>query len=181
LLFTYLNIINKIDIINKMAVEHEVIKKSSKFITYTIDFPIIAGKVPEEIKTIRVIGDFGSWSGWLDMKKAKDGSKYTADVSVRPGTTISYKFLINGNIWTSVDSDKTIVDQDGHVMIVKKVLDTDDSSLKSETFEADITEKEVATKVVTPAATNTDSAATKTTSQKKEKKQKKSCKFFFFF
>ncbi|KAG4092505.1 hypothetical protein H8356DRAFT_950734 [Neocallimastix lanati (nom. inval.)] len=150
-----------------MAVEHEVIKKSSKFITYTIDFPIIAGKVPEEIKTIRVIGDFGSWSGWLDMKKAKDGSKYTADVSVRPGTTISYKFLINGNIWTSVDSDKTIVDQDGHVMIVKKVLDTDDSSLKSETFEADITEKEVATKVVTPAAT-------KTTSQKKEKKQKKS-------
>ncbi|KAG4081512.1 hypothetical protein H8356DRAFT_1089827 [Neocallimastix lanati (nom. inval.)] len=155
-----------------MSTEQEIIRKNSKFISYTIDFPIIAGKIPEEIKTIRVVGDFGSWSGWLDMKKANDGSKYSADVSVRPGTTISYKFLINGNIWTSIDADKTVVDQDGHTMIVKKVLDTDDSSLKSKKSEVKVTEKEVTKKVQTPATTVT--STTKDTNQKKEKKQKKS-------
>eukprot|EP00833_Pecoramyces_ruminatium_P004984 jgi/Orpsp1_1/1179016/evm.model.c7180000067597.1 len=154
-----------------MVAEHEVIKKSSKFISYTIDFPIIAGKVPEEIKTIRVIGDFGSWSGWLDMKKSKDGKKYSADVSVRPNTTISYKFLINGNIWTSIDADETVIDQDGHVMIVKKVLDTDDSSLRTESpenSETEVTEE----KVEVPATT--DDKTSKASSQKKEKKEKKS-------
>jgi len=160
-----------------MAVEHEAIKKSSKFISYTIDYPVRAGKIPEPIKNIRVIGDFGSWSGWLDMKKANEGDKYTADVSVRPGTTISYKFLINGKYWTSVDaadSEENITDQDGHVMIVKKVLD-DSSSLNSSSSEiAESNKKEEPAERAVDVTTTTTTTTTKTTktvkSQKKEKK-----------
>ncbi|ORX84535.1 hypothetical protein BCR32DRAFT_277037 [Anaeromyces robustus] len=158
------------------------IKKGSKFISHTIEYPIKAGKIPEEIKTIRVVGEFGSWNGWLDMKKSESGDKYVVDVSVRPGTTISYKFLINGNIWTSDNSDSNdaITDQDGHVMIVKKVLDTDDSSLKTENSKSDIVEQkrevsdEKPTNETTTTKTTTTTTTKTTTSTKKGKKEKKS-------
>jgi len=157
-----------------MAIEHEAIKKSSKFISYTIDYPVRAGKIPEPIKNIRVIGDFGSWSGWLDMKEVNNGEKYTADVSVRPGTTISYKFLINGKYWTSVDaadSEEKITDQDGHVMIVKKVLDTDDSSYNGETSEISEPKNKERSIAKTTVTTTTKTTTTETVkSQKKEKK-----------
>ncbi|ORX42022.1 hypothetical protein BCR36DRAFT_416329 [Piromyces finnis] len=156
-----------------MSIEHEAIKKSSKFISYTIDYPIRSGKIPEPIENIRVIGEFGSWSGWLDMKKSSDDEKYTADVNVRPGTTIKYKFLINGKYWTSVDaadSEENITDQDGHVMIVKKVLDTDDSSINgdaSEIVESTKTEEPAKT---TTTTTTTDNSKESVKTPKKEKK-----------
>ncbi|KAL6617857.1 hypothetical protein LY90DRAFT_506993 [Neocallimastix californiae] len=106
--------------------------------------PIIQYKITYPSRyasSVRLVGDFGTWSGWVDMKRDKQG--YTSNLFVQEGTTIKYKFFVDGKHWGFDPTRNSTTDEEGHVCNVECVRNRpSDSEESSETESLNNYEKE---------------------------------------
>jgi len=107
--------------------------------------PIIEYKITYPSRyasSVRLVGDFGTWSGWVDMKQDKHG--YTSNLFVQEGTTIKYKFFVDGKHWGFDPTRNSTTDEEGHVVNVERVRNTpSDSEESSEAESLNNSEKDV--------------------------------------
>ncbi|OUM61448.1 hypothetical protein PIROE2DRAFT_62499 [Piromyces sp. E2] len=110
--------------------------------------PIIEYKITYPSRyasSVRLVGDFGTWSGWVDMKQDKKG--YSSNLFVQEGTTIKYKFFVDGKHWGFDPTRNSTTDEEGHVVNVECVRNRpsdSEASSEAESINNEKGDKEVA-------------------------------------